>query len=312
MASYKRMLEEKIAKNTDIYYHDWHPEKPVTYLLKTTRSFENLFFEDKPKVLRHLEFFLNNEKWYEKKGLPWTLGFLLHGKPGTGKTAFIKALAKHTKRDVVSVSLKKVMTEDQLMAVFNNSTLPAHKKIIVLEEVDTMLDVLGQRQGTSNLLMNMLKTREDEDDSNSDDGAGTGSGGTRSKKTASSALSLFKNLQPITLGAFLCCIDGIVEAHGRILIMTTNHPEKLDEALLRPGRIDVKVHTKLCSVDIIDQIVCHFFDLPFGSIGIDPCGDYVMSPAEITCVCKEFMAEGYEVVVEEINRKIRERITARV
>ena len=35
-------------------------------------------------------------------------------------------------------------------------------------------------------------------------------------------------------------LDGVVASEERIIFMTTNHPERLDPALLRPGRVDVK------------------------------------------------------------------------
>ena len=37
-------------------------------------------------------------------------------------------------------------------------------------------------------------------------------------------------------------LDGIVDTPGRIVIMTTNLPEALDAALIRPGRIDKKIY----------------------------------------------------------------------
>ncbi|CAN0389181.1 unnamed protein product, partial [Ectocarpus sp. 13 AM-2016] len=37
-------------------------------------------------------------------------------------------------------------------------------------------------------------------------------------------------------------LDGVVDTPGRIVIMTTNHPESLDAALIRPGRIDKKIY----------------------------------------------------------------------
>ncbi|ORZ24019.1 P-loop containing nucleoside triphosphate hydrolase protein, partial [Absidia repens] len=46
----------------------------------------------------------------------------------------------------------------------------------------------------------------------------------------------------VTFSGLLNAIDGVSAQEGRILCMTTNHPEKLDEALIRPGRIDVRVH----------------------------------------------------------------------
>ncbi|KAF0691357.1 hypothetical protein As57867_017338, partial [Aphanomyces stellatus] len=41
----------------------------------------------------------------------------------------------------------------------------------------------------------------------------------------------------LNLSGLLNVLDGVVDSPGRILIMTTNHPEKLDPALIRPGRV---------------------------------------------------------------------------
>lgn len=46
----------------------------------------------------------------------------------------------------------------------------------------------------------------------------------------------------ITLSGLLNALDGVAAAEGRLLFMTTNHPERLDPALVRPGRIDRTVH----------------------------------------------------------------------
>jgi chaperone BCS1 len=45
----------------------------------------------------------------------------------------------------------------------------------------------------------------------------------------------------VTLSGLLNAIDGNASAEGRLLIMTSNNPDILDEALTRPGRIDKKV-----------------------------------------------------------------------
>jgi len=42
----------------------------------------------------------------------------------------------------------------------------------------------------------------------------------------------------LNLSGLLNVLDGVVETPGRMLVMTSNHPEALDPALLRPGRID--------------------------------------------------------------------------
>ena len=46
----------------------------------------------------------------------------------------------------------------------------------------------------------------------------------------------------VSLSALLNCLDGVGAQEGRILIMTTNHPNKLDAALTRPGRVDKKYY----------------------------------------------------------------------
>jgi chaperone BCS1 len=45
----------------------------------------------------------------------------------------------------------------------------------------------------------------------------------------------------ISFSGLLNAIDGVAAQEGRIFFMTTNHVEKLDPALIRPGRCDVKV-----------------------------------------------------------------------
>lgn len=51
-------------------------------------------------------------------------------------------------------------------------------------------------------------------------------------------------VESISLSGLLNAIDGVASHEGRILIMTTNKPESLDEALIRPGRVDVQVGFK--------------------------------------------------------------------
>ena len=43
----------------------------------------------------------------------------------------------------------------------------------------------------------------------------------------------------VTFSGFLNALDGVASGEERIIFMTTNHPEKLDSALIRPGRVDL-------------------------------------------------------------------------
>merc|ERR1719348_2137153 len=89
----------------------------------------------------------------------------------------------------------------------------------------------------------------------------------------------------LTLANLLEVLDGVMEMDGRMLIITTNYPEKLDKALIRPGRVDMKVKFGLCTADNIMQMYQHYFEteLPT-SFDRSRLQDDVYSPAEVTQV----------------------------
>jgi ATP-dependent 26S proteasome regulatory subunit len=89
---------------------------------------------------------------------------------------------------------------------------------------------------------------------------------------------------PLTLSFLLNLIDGIIEQPSRILIMTTNHPEQIDPALLRPGRVDIKQEFKRCTKPIIKEMIEFFFNQE-SQIDASQLRDYAYSPAEIISVC---------------------------
>lgn len=75
----------------------------------------------------------------------------------------------------------------------------------------------------------------------------------------------------ISLSGLLNAIDGVASHEGRVLVMTTNHPEKLDPALLRPGRVDMQIAFTLATKHQIREIfskMYHFSDQPVGSAGV--------------------------------------------
>ncbi|XP_049848825.1 mitochondrial chaperone BCS1-like [Schistocerca gregaria] len=63
----------------------------------------------------------------------------------------------------------------------------------------------------------------------------------------------------ITFSGLLNALDGIVAAEGRILFMTTNHPERLDPALIRPGRIDIQVGLPQAQTEQIEELFRKFY-----------------------------------------------------
>ena len=70
-----------------------------------------------------------------------------------------------------------------------------------------------------------------------------------------------KELDDLNLQGLLNVLDGVVDSPGRIVIMTTNHPEQLDPALIRPGRIDKKLYLGYMTAPDIVDLLEHFFQV---------------------------------------------------
>ncbi|KFA80180.1 hypothetical protein S40288_10056 [Stachybotrys chartarum IBT 40288] len=66
----------------------------------------------------------------------------------------------------------------------------------------------------------------------------------------------------VTLSGLLNVLDGVASQEDRVLVMTTNHPEKLDQALTRPGRIDKEVEFELADKGIAKNIFHFMFGQP--------------------------------------------------
>merc|ERR1711978_451763 len=85
----------------------------------------------------------------------------------------------------------------------------------------------------------------------------------------------------LKLSDLLEALDGVLEMNGRMLIMTTNHLEKLDPALIRPGRVDTSLEFKRCNKKAIGE----FFEAFFGKesyniLDMKRISDGVWTPAE--------------------------------
>jgi len=63
----------------------------------------------------------------------------------------------------------------------------------------------------------------------------------------------------LNLSGLLNVLDGVVDTPERLLIMTTNHPEMLDPALIRPGRIDKKILLGYMQSEFCCKMIEHYF-----------------------------------------------------
>ena len=97
----------------------------------------------------------------------------------------------------------------------------------------------------------------------------------------SSATKRKEKVKKSTLSGLLNALDGVATPHGLVTIMTSNHPERLDEALLRPGRVDLREHFGLAGATEIGQLLGRWFgeDVSFDL-------DIHLPPAQVTEICK--------------------------
>ena len=121
-------------------------------LLSTKNLRTNCFFTDVDKIIKRIDFFINNKEWYQSRGIPYQLGFLFYGPPGCGKTSTIKAIAQLLERHIVNINdIEKIKKVTDLKNIFygdyiNGQYIPTNKRIYVIDEFDKILDSITAKK----------------------------------------------------------------------------------------------------------------------------------------------------------------------
>lgn len=184
--------------------------------------------EDKQGLLQDIESFLEPSApaWHANRGIPYRKGYLLYGSPGTGKSSLCLSLAGHFGLDVyfLNISATDGCALGTLLA-----ELPS-RCLLLLEDVDAV-GIAQPRQGGTDI----SQPKE---------------GVTRSQPPPKGKLSLEELLN---------ALDGVSAREGRLLMMTTNHMDHLDPALIRAGRADKKIALPNADKDVIFRLFCMIF-----------------------------------------------------
>jgi mitochondrial chaperone BCS1 len=239
--------------------------------MRPSRPMGTVVLDDTQKamILKDINDFLHprTPRWYANRGIPYRRGYLFHGPPGTGKTSLSFALAGVFGLDIYCLSLSEAtLTEEDLITLFNS--LP-RRCVVLLEDIDSA-GVLRKKsdgeeekteggKGRNKRKADGEEKEEEEEEKkkeNEDPTAATASaiakavaqavkGANDASEAGRRGPSL--NNQGVSMSGLLNAIDGVASQEGRVLVMTTNHPEKLDDALVRPGRIDMKIKFTLAN-----------------------------------------------------------------
>ena len=209
--------------------------------------------DQKEQVLADINEYLHpaSPRWYANRGIPYRRGYLFHGPPGTGKTSLSFAIAGVFGLDIYCISLlEPTLTEEDLGLLFNN--LP-RRCVVLLEDIDSAGLI---RHDTNEPAENPAKEKREKKDENSQISVEIA----KAFKSVQEKNDKSKNNnQGISLSGLLNAIDGVASHEGRVLVMTTNYPEKLDDALIRPGRVDMKVAFTMASRTQIRKIFVRMY-----------------------------------------------------
>jgi chaperone BCS1 len=174
-------------------------------------------------IVDDLRLFLRSEQDYINRGISYQRGFLFYGPPGCGKSSACAAIAGALGLSICVLNLSNRTLDDESL---NSRLIDApSNSIILLEDIDSIF--VGRASASA-----------------SPDELFRGGG---------------NNGPNISFSGLLNALDGVASRQGRVMFMTTNHIEKLDPALIRPGRVDVKIKFDLASATQAQQMFKRFF-----------------------------------------------------
>ncbi|RYQ80042.1 hypothetical protein Ahy_Scaffold1g106718 isoform E [Arachis hypogaea] len=151
------------------------------------------------------------------------------GPPGTGKSSLIAAMANYLKFDIYDLQLANIVRDSDLRKLL---LATANRSILVIEDIDCSVD-LPERRHVDHHHHHGRKQTD------------------------------VQVMVQLTLSGLLNFIDGLWSSCGdeRIIIFTTNHKERLDPALLRPGRMDMHIHMSYCSFQAFKILASNYLDI---------------------------------------------------
>ena len=207
------------------------------------RTFNDTFIPaDQEKLIKDsLDHFVASRDWYKKNRIPYHFGFLLYGAAGTGKTSVSHAIADYLGAELYVLSGDSLGELKQSLNTYisKNAIDKNVYRVICIEDIDC-----GFSKSPTDIATEMLMNKIT--DSVEDRLQGGHSAG---------------NKRTTGLADILNCFDGIHAPENAIYVLTTNHIDKLDPALIRPGRIDVKIEIPTVTAETLTRFIETHYDV---------------------------------------------------
>lgn len=210
-----------------------------------SKQFEHIFLNDNlvETIRNDVDKFINSEEQYCKLGIKYKRTYLFYGPAGTGKSSLATAIANHSGRNILSINVSKDMTDATLIKVIAGRP---DKAIILFEDIDCLFANLKRSE-------NVEESKEGEKKDNS---------------------------IKVTLSCILNILDGAYTPEDVIFILTTNHIDKLDDAIRRDGRTDLKLEITRPNVATITRYLEYVHDKTGKPINIDVSEDTSLATLE--------------------------------
>tara|TARA_R100001163_G_C5068512_1_gene209062 strand:- start:12328 stop:13899 length:1572 start_codon:yes stop_codon:yes gene_type:complete len=317
------------VKNGDIKEKKVYFER---YEQTTNITFDDIYFDGKDKLVKKIKKFKNGETKLS------SFKILLHGPPGGGKSSFIKALQKEVGLHIIPIKLSEFDSLEELTDCFHNEIIDdmhgnrrryeIKDRCYILEDIDAESKIVEKRKDDKTKDKN--KTKDSDSDSDSDsydldddfdmdklfpkDNNKTLDNTEYSKKNffgfgKSEFIKKMLKMEKskIKLADVLNLLDGVLELNGCFVVITTNHIEKLDPALIRPGRITYNLELKEINFENMKLMIANFIE-DYDPIESDPELDHLLKiiPPLMPCKFEAFVKN--EETLEEIIKNIEEFI----
>lgn len=210
-----------------------------------SKQFEHIFLNDNlvETIRNDVDKFINSEEQYCKLGIKYKRTYLFYGPAGTGKSSLATAIANHSGRNILSINVSKDMTDATLIKVIAGRP---DKAIILFEDIDCLFANLKRSE-------NVEENKEGEKKDNS---------------------------IKVTLSCILNILDGAYTPEDVIFILTTNHIDKLDDAIRRDGRTDLKLEITRPNVATITRYLEYVHDKTGKPIDVDVSEDTSLATLE--------------------------------
>lgn len=225
---FMKQLKESLNSATEIYenkisiLYDWNSRKREKRPLSSVYTNNNI-----SEILKNdIQSFINSKKMYMDNNILYKRNYLLYGKPGTGKSSLIFALASEFNYKIKIIDLKSFKGIPDILQQISNE----EKIFYVFEDIDALSTTFMERE-ESKVSDNVNEKKESPRELVSDNHSG------------------------LNLSDILNVMDGLYTPEGAICFFTTNHIEKLDKAFLRDGRMDCKIEMNDLDNKIANQMI---------------------------------------------------------